>query len=67
MQGKGIKVPRNFALDPTGKLLIVANQDGDSLVVFNVNQKTGQLEETGVTVEQCRGRCACGLCARCEK
>jgi 6-phosphogluconolactonase len=56
-QGKGIKVPRNFALDPSGKLMIVANQDGDSLVVFNVNQKTGQLEETGISVEVPRPMC----------
>ena len=29
-------VPRNFAIDPTGKYVIVANQDTDNLVVFSI-------------------------------
>src|SRR5581483_94126 len=33
-QGEGIKTPRNFTIDPTGRWLLVANQDGASLVVF---------------------------------
>ncbi len=36
-------IPRNFALDPTGEYLIVANQDSDTLVVFRINQQTGHL------------------------
>ena len=50
-QAEGIKVPRNFAVDPTGSYLIVANQDGNSLVVFRINAETGQLTPTGSRVE----------------
>src|SRR5262249_54226533 len=35
-QGEGIKTPRNFNIDPTGTYLIVANQDGASLVMFKI-------------------------------
>ena len=28
------KTPRNFGIDPTGRYLIAANQDSNSLVVF---------------------------------
>ncbi len=31
-------VPRNFAIDPTGTYVIVANQDTDNLVVFSICQ-----------------------------
>ena len=37
--------PRNFALDPTGKWLIVANQDSDSLVVYGIDSATGLLSD----------------------
>jgi 6-phosphogluconolactonase len=45
-QGKGIKIPRNFALDPTGKFCLVASQNGGDVKVFKVDQKTGKLEPT---------------------
>ncbi len=32
----GGKTPRNFAVDPTGKLLLVANQDSDSIQVLRI-------------------------------
>jgi 6-phosphogluconolactonase len=41
------KKPRNFAIDPTGKYLLVANQDSDNVVIFQRNQKTGALTRTG--------------------
>jgi 6-phosphogluconolactonase len=50
-QGKGIKTPRNFAIDPSGKYCLVANQDGDSVIVFKVDQETGKLEPTDVEVK----------------
>jgi 6-phosphogluconolactonase len=50
-QKAGIKVPRNFNIDPTSKFALVANQDGDTIVVFKIDQKTGKLEETGNKVE----------------
>ncbi|RYE77749.1 MAG: lactonase family protein, partial [Hyphomicrobiales bacterium] len=43
----GGKVPRDFALDPSGRWLVVAHQDTSDLVVFAVDQATGALSETG--------------------
>src|SRR5262249_14834549 len=50
-QGAGIKVPRNFGIDPTGKYMIVANQDGHSLVVFAIDAESGELKPTGNKVD----------------
>ncbi len=41
--GKG---PRDFAIDPQGKYLIVANQNSNTIYVYKIDQKTGWL--TGV-------------------
>lgn len=35
--------PRSFAIDPSGKYLLVANQDSDNIVVFEINEETGRL------------------------
>ncbi len=43
--------PRNFVIDPTGKFLLVANQDSDNIVTFKINQTTGLLEDTGLELE----------------
>lgn len=48
---EGILEPRGVALDPTGTWLYVANQRGDDIVQFVVDQKTGALSPTGVVVE----------------
>ena len=37
------KTPRNFVIDPTGKFLLVANQDSDNIVVFKIDPNNGQL------------------------
>ena len=50
-QGKGIKTPRNFNIDPTGKYLLVANQDGNSLCVFAIDPATGKLKATDNVVK----------------
>jgi 6-phosphogluconolactonase len=50
-QGQGVKTPRNFNIDLTGKWMIVANQDGHSLVVFKIDQQTGALSPTGVAAD----------------
>jgi 6-phosphogluconolactonase len=42
----GIK-PRNFNFDPTGKFLLVANQDSDEIVVFHRDAETGLLKDSG--------------------
>ena len=43
----GGKVPRNFSFDPTGKLLLVANQESDNITIFHVDKETGKLTDTG--------------------
>ncbi|MDO6761459.1 lactonase family protein [Tamlana sp. 2_MG-2023] len=35
--------PRNFAMDPTGNFLIVANRRSNNLVVFKIDQASGKL------------------------
>ena len=39
--------PRNFTLSPDDNYLLVANQNSDNIVVFRVDQKTGELNFTG--------------------
>ncbi len=39
--------PRNFALTPNGKFLLVANQKTNEVVIFERNIQTGQLADTG--------------------
>ncbi len=45
-QPSGGKTPRNFAIDPSGKWLISANQDSDKVVVMAIDQTTGKLTAT---------------------
>jgi len=45
------KMPRNFAIDPTGTFLLAANQDSNNIVVFKIDTATGGLTPTGQTVE----------------
>jgi len=35
------KTPRSFAVDPSGKYLLAANQDSNNVVVFRIDPKTG--------------------------
>lgn len=46
-----IKTPRNFAIDPTGRWVLVANQDGDSVVVFEWDNFGGNGKQTQTKVE----------------
>lgn len=41
------ETPRNFNFDPTGKFLIVANQNSNEIVIFKRDVKTGLLTDTG--------------------
>ena len=50
-QGMGVKTPRNFAIEPTGKYMLVANQSGGNVIVFRINQSTGELIPTKSSVE----------------
>lgn len=45
------KAPRNFNFDPTGRFLLVANQDSDEIVVFKRNTQTGLLTDTGERIK----------------
>ena len=40
--------PRNFTLDPTGKFLLVANMNSNSIVVFRRDAQTGLLSKASV-------------------
>lgn len=42
-----IQWPRNFAIDPTGAYLLVANQKGNTVVSFQRNAQTGRLTQVG--------------------
>jgi 6-phosphogluconolactonase len=39
--------PRNFAIDPSGKYLLVGNQKSNEVVIFNRDQATGALTDSG--------------------
>ena len=39
----GGRTPRDFTIDPTGKWLLVAHQDSDTIAIFNVNSSNGTL------------------------
>jgi len=47
----GVKVPRNFGIDPTGHWLLAAGFDSDSVVVFAIDQETGKLKPTGQSIK----------------
>ncbi len=41
------RTPRNLTLDPTNEYLFCANQNGENIVVFKIDHKTGHLTPTG--------------------
>ena len=45
------KTPRDFEIDPSGRFLLAANQDTDTIVTFEIDQETGLLSETGYVAE----------------
>lgn len=52
-----IKTPRNFAVDPTGKWMLVASQDGGKVGVWELDAATGAGKETGSTTAVSRPVC----------
>lgn len=46
----GGKVPRNFIVDPAGNYLLAANQESGSIAVFAIDQKSGRLSQTEISV-----------------
>ncbi len=52
-----IKVPRNFNVDPSGRWMLIASQNGDKVGVWELNPETGLGKETGRTVAVGRPVC----------
>jgi 6-phosphogluconolactonase len=52
-----IKTPRNFNVDPTGKWMLIASQDGGKVEVFEIDAATGSAKPTGNAVSI--ARCVC--------
>ena len=52
-----IKTPRNFNIDPSGKWMLIASQDGGKVGVWELDAKTGGAKEAGTTVAV--GKCVC--------
>jgi len=46
-----VKVPRNFALDPTGLWLFAEGQKSDGIALFRVDSTTGKITFTGKRLE----------------
>jgi len=49
--------PRDFNISPNGKFLIVANQDSNNIVLFNIEEATGKLIATGSTGQVSKPTC----------
>lgn len=43
--------PRHFAIDPTGKLLLAANQHSNTIVSFRIDPETGLLTHAGAVTQ----------------
>jgi len=49
--------PRNFTIHPSGKYLLVANQNSNEVVVFARNSRTGLLTDTGNRLQMSKPVC----------
>jgi 6-phosphogluconolactonase len=45
------KNPRDFAIEPNGNFLVVANQDSDSIFVYRIDKSSGKIARTMITVQ----------------
>ena len=52
-----IKTPRNFNIDPSGKWMLIASQDGGKVGVWELDRATGMGKETGMTAKV--DKCVC--------
>jgi len=50
-EGSFGKNPRDFAIDPSGNYMLVANQSSDNIVLYKINKANGMLIRTGQTIE----------------
>jgi 6-phosphogluconolactonase len=51
------KTPRNFRIDPTGRFMVVANQNSNSIVLFLIDPHTGKLTSRGQPLEVANPTC----------
>jgi len=58
------KTPRNFAIDPTGKFLLAANQESNNIVIFRIDSTTGALSPTGEIIAAPAPVCIAFLAAK---
>ncbi|HXB68536.1 MAG TPA: lactonase family protein [Candidatus Acidoferrales bacterium] len=58
------KMPRNFAIDPTGAYLLAANQNTNNIVLFRIARTTGRLTPTGDDLKTPSPVCIIFLLAR---
>ncbi|AWA31498.1 6-phosphogluconolactonase [Flavobacterium magnum] len=49
--------PRNFAIDPTGKYLLVAHQYTNNIVIFDIDKTNGKLTFSGKMIPLCAPVC----------
>jgi len=49
------KTPRNFRIEPTGRYMLLANQDSNTLVLFKIDQQTGKLTPVGDPISTVHG------------
>ena len=49
--------PRNFAITPNGKYLLVACRDNNKIQVFQCNETTGELTETSQEIQVDKPTC----------
>lgn len=49
--------PRNFVIDPSGKFVLVANQNSNEVIVFRRNKKTGLLKYSGKKISTASPSC----------
>jgi 6-phosphogluconolactonase (cycloisomerase 2 family) len=52
-----VRHPRNLALSPNGRFLLVAGRDDNRIQVFNINQTDGSLHDTGNDIHVSRPVC----------
>lgn len=53
----GGKGPRNFAIDPSGKFVLIAHQYSNDIVIFERDQTTGLLTNSNKKIELCAPVC----------
>ena len=51
------KTPRNFAIDPTGNFLLIANQNSNKIVIFKIDRTSGNITSTGKFIDICAPVC----------